>query len=71
MSFSDLPRQGNDAIKPFAIRTAPEALDELKTLLKLSKIALPTFENSQKDGKHGIDRERLQAIKEKWIDFDW
>lgn len=71
MSFSSLPGGSNDAIKPFTIHTDPEILDELETLLKLSRVAVPTFENSQKGGKLGIDRQRLQSIKEKWIDFDW
>jgi microsomal epoxide hydrolase len=71
MSFSSLPSGSNDAIQPFTLHTPREELDELKMLVGLSKIAVPTFENSHKDGKYGIDRDWMQNIKEKWINFDW
>jgi microsomal epoxide hydrolase len=72
MALSSLPSGGhNSAIKPFTIETAQEVLDELKTLVKYSKIAVPTYENSLGDRKYGIDRESLLSIKEKWINFDW
>jgi hypothetical protein len=71
MSFSDLPNGSDGAIKPFKIETPKKVLDELKTLVQYSKIAVPTFENSQKDGKYGLSREWLESVKAKWADFDW
>ena len=71
MSFSSLPGGIDEAIKPITLHTPSEALDELKTLVELSRIAKPTFENLQKDGKYGIDREWMQRIKNKWVKFDW
>ncbi|ERF69832.1 hypothetical protein EPUS_08033 [Endocarpon pusillum Z07020] len=71
MSFSTLPSGVNHAIKPFTLNTPAAEIEELKTLIKHSRIAVPTFENSQKDGKYGIDREWMQNIKEKWLKFDW
>ncbi len=71
MSFSTLPNGANDAIQPFILKTSADAVEELKTLIKYSKIAVPTFENSHKDGKYGTDREWMQKIKEKWLDLDW
>jgi microsomal epoxide hydrolase len=66
-----LPSHADGVISPFTIEMSQEVLDELKTLVKYSKIAVPTFENSQKDGKFGLDREWMLNIKEKWINFDW
>jgi microsomal epoxide hydrolase len=71
MAFSSLPKGSDEAIKSFTLNTPPEVLDELKTLVQLSKIAVPTFENLKKDGKFGIDREWMQNIKDKWVKFDW
>ena len=72
MSFSSLPSDiTNDAIKPFTFNTPPEALDELKSLVQHSKIAVPTFENSRAEGKYGISRDWMQNIKDKWTKFDW
>ncbi len=71
MSFSSLPSSSNGSISPFTIRTSTEVLDEMKTLVQHSKIAEPTFENSQKDGKYGVDREWMQTIKDKWLKLNW
>lgn len=73
MSFASLPNSTgrNDAIQPFTIHTPQEALDELKTLIQNSRIAVPTFENSRTDGKYGLDREWMLNIRDKWAKFDW
>ena len=71
MTFSSLPTDTQGAVGPFTIKTPQVVLDELKSLVKLSKIASATFENSQKDGKWGLDREWMLNIKDKWVEFDW
>lgn len=71
MSFSTLPAGSSDTITPFQIQTPPEVLEELKLLVKYSRIAVPTYENTQKDGKYGIDREWMVNIQKKWLEFDW
>jgi microsomal epoxide hydrolase len=71
MSFSNLPAGASGAIKPFSIEISQQELDELKTMVKLSRIAVPTYENSQSDGRYGVKREFLQTIKDKWVNFDW
>ena len=71
MAFSTLPNVADSAIQPFTIETSQEILDELKVLIKSSRIAVPTFENSLKDGRYGVDREWMQTIKDKWSIFDW
>lgn len=65
MAFSTLPNGGKDAIKAFSISTPQQELDELKTLVQLSRIAVPTFENSQSDGRYGVKWEWMQTIKDK------
>lgn len=72
MSFSTLP-SGADAaaIRPFKLNTPQSVLDDLSSRVKNSKLAVPTFENTQSDGKHGVDRKWMETIKEKWAQFDW
>ena len=71
MSFSVLPHGQRDDVKPFTLSTHPQSLEDMKTLLKLSRIAEPTYENTQEDQKYGVTRDWIQHIKQKWINFDW
>jgi microsomal epoxide hydrolase len=57
---------------PFKIGVHPTAIDELKTLLKVSKLAKPTYENTTKDKNYGVSREWLEEAVRVWReDFDW
>ena len=71
MSFSSLPSGTHGAVRPFTVETPQAVLDEMKSLVKLSKIASATFENAQKVGNWGLDREWILNIKDKWVEFDW
>jgi Epoxide hydrolase N terminus len=71
MAFSGLSNGADNAIQPFTIKTPEEVLGELQMLVQGSRIAVPTFKNSLKDSKYGVDREWMQNIKEKWTNFDW
>lgn len=74
MSFSDLPTGASASIKPFKISTPQETLDELNTLVKLSKIAPLTYESKHADAKKdkfGISHEWLTNAREEWLKMDW
>ncbi|KAF4997501.1 hypothetical protein FGRMN_3865 [Fusarium graminum] len=57
--------------KPFQVSIAEDRVAELKQLVKLGKIAPPTYESTQKEHNYGIDHQWLTDAKAAWIDFDW
>lgn len=72
--FATIPTSLSTTIqpKPFKVDIPQSALDELKTLLKLSKLAPPTYENSQDDRRYGVSAKWTQNAKDKWLnEFDW
>ncbi|KII87377.1 hypothetical protein PLICRDRAFT_43010 [Plicaturopsis crispa FD-325 SS-3] len=73
-AFNKIPDSPTRTIQPTPFKlTVPDAkLDELKTLLKLTKVAGPTFEGSQQDRKYGVTTEWVQGAKDHWENrFDW
>ncbi|TVY82933.1 putative epoxide hydrolase [Lachnellula suecica] len=57
---------------PFSINIPESSLTELQTILKYSKLAKPTYENSNSDKYHGVSREWLEHAKSSWENtFDW
>jgi microsomal epoxide hydrolase len=57
---------------PFEVDIPQVELEELKTLLKLSRLGPETFENKQQDGQFGITRDWLANAKAEWEEtFDW
>ncbi|KAE8386397.1 Alpha/Beta hydrolase protein [Aspergillus alliaceus] len=68
--FSHIPPTARVTPSVFTASISQEQLAELQTLVKVGKIAPPTYENSQPG--FGITSNWLTAIREKWInDFDW
>jgi len=57
-------------IKPFKVSFSDASLDELKTLLKLSKLPPPTYEGKQTN--LGVTRQWMEEAKTRWENgFDW
>lgn len=72
LPFSKSPSGTLVTPTPFRVNIPESALTELKTLLKYSKIAKPTFENTTTEGYYGVSREWLQDAKSNWESrFDW
>ncbi|PYH89173.1 alpha/beta-hydrolase [Aspergillus ellipticus CBS 707.79] len=70
--FSQLPSTAKISPSPFNISIAADQQADLKTLIQLSRLAPPTYENSQADRRFGITSDWLKSIREKWINnFDW
>ncbi|KAF7122388.1 hypothetical protein CNMCM5793_000413 [Aspergillus hiratsukae] len=68
--FSKLPSAAN--IFPTRYAVGDEQITELKTLVKLAKIAPRTFENQQQDRRYGVTSDWLTKMREKWLnDYDW
>lgn len=72
MSFTKFQSNATLSPTPFQISIPQESIDELKTLLKLSKVAKPTFENVQTEKNYGVTREWIVNTTRFWADgFDW
>lgn len=69
--FSQVPSGAKILPSPFHIHVPDEQLEELQLLIKLSKIAPPTYESVQQDRKYGITTEWLTNAREAWRTFDW
>ncbi|CAF1134184.1 unnamed protein product, partial [Didymodactylos carnosus] len=70
--FTNLPRSATIQLIPFKVSIPQSTLDELKSLVRLSKLAPPTYEGSQEDRKYGVTSKWVREAKEKWEkDFDW
>lgn len=72
--FNTIPKTAKSQPSPYSVAVSEERLEELKQLLKLSKIGPPTYENlhaETREGKFGLTREWLVDAKKEWLDFDW
>lgn len=70
--YAQLPFKASIPVEPFKIQIPDKDLDELKTLLKLSRVSKPTFENQKGNEKLGVSREWLQETKQYWeTQYDW
>lgn len=61
----------NGSLCPFEINIPDNAVEELRTLIRCSKIAGPTYETSVEGGVFGVSRQWLLYAKSKWEDFSW
>lgn len=73
MSFDLLPNKPTLKLTPFEAKADSKKLEDFKTLLELSPIAVPTYENTnRKDGQYGVSREWAQHMKDNWLNhYDW
>ncbi|KAK5790409.1 hypothetical protein VI817_007696 [Penicillium citrinum] len=70
--FNTLPATARVAPTPFQVAFPKDQLLELETLIKLSKLAPPTFENSQTSTQYGVTKDWLVAMREQWLrSYKW
>ncbi|KAJ5692502.1 hypothetical protein N7462_001925 [Penicillium macrosclerotiorum] len=70
--FSTLPSTARVTPTPFTISIPKQQLAEMETLIKLSKVAPPTYENSQIDARYGVTSAWLVTMKEQWLrSYHW
>jgi microsomal epoxide hydrolase len=70
--YSTLPNKPTIQVDPFKVNIPQEDLDDLKVILKHTRIPKETFENSQSHPEdYGVTREWFIQAREKWLDFDW
>jgi microsomal epoxide hydrolase len=73
--FGTVPTGAEQQPIPFELHVEEQKLQDLKTLLRLSPVAKPTYENLQDDGSHGrfgVSRKWVANAKKYWEDeYDW
>jgi microsomal epoxide hydrolase len=63
-------------VKPFRIDIPQQDIDDLHTLLKVSRITRPLWENQGKSSEvnrldYGVKREWLARARDAWLAYDW
>ncbi|OJK02015.1 hypothetical protein ASPACDRAFT_1897171 [Aspergillus aculeatus ATCC 16872] len=71
LAYSDIPSGAKVPPKPYQLHISDAQIEELLVLVKLSKVAPPTYESSQEDRKYGITRDWLLEARQAWKSFDW
>ena len=73
MSYDKVPSKCTLKLTPFTAHCPDKKLSDFKTLLELSPIAVPTYENTTRtDGQYGVTRKWAQDMKETWLhNYDW
>ncbi len=71
-SYDQLPNRASLEVAPFPVHVAERDLQDLKDLLRMSKLGPETYENTRPDGKFGVTHEWMKETKAYWEkDFDW
>ncbi|CAI6342208.1 unnamed protein product [Periconia digitata] len=74
-SYASLPSEASqDSIKPFEIHIPDQKLEDFKTLLRLSPLAPPCYENQEAQASQGlgVTHAWLTNAKETWLNkFSW
>lgn len=70
--YAQVPPNAIESPSPFRITIPETDLEEFYTLLTLSKIAAPTYENLQEDRRYGVSSKWLAGAKDYWLnEFVW
>lgn len=71
-AYSTLPFTPSVPVEPYKVDIPQSDVDDLKALLKLTRVPKETFENSRKhEEDYGITREWFQTARQAWMEFDW
>ena len=71
-SMTFIPPKATLRPTSFKVSIPDTMLEEMKQLIKASKIASETYESSFSDRKYGVTREWITNAKEQWENhFDW
>lgn len=71
-SYASLPYETRIEVKPYKASVPQQDLEDLKAILKLTRIPGKTFENSQPHREdYGVTRDWFIDARDKWLGFDW
>lgn len=70
--YNTVPQSAQLQPEEFQVAISEQELSDFKDLLRLSKIAPRTYENTQADGKYGVTHEWMSQVKKYWeTEYDW
>ena len=70
--MTSLPPKATLRPTPFKVSIPDATLEEMKLLIKASKVAPETYESSFSDRRYGVTREWMINAKDQWENhFDW
>jgi len=70
--FGDLPPDAQGSFRSFNVDVSSTDLEDLKTLLRLSKLPPPIYENSLPNRRLGVQLEWMKHAVDFWSNnFDW
>lgn len=70
--YSQIPAKALQKPESFKVEIAGKEIEDLKQLLKLSKIPKPTYESLLEDGRFGVSHKWMTETKRVWeSEFDW
>ena len=70
--YAEVPSAATLRPVPFEVKIDDDKLHELKILIKQSKVAPDTYENTQEDGRFGVSNKWITDAKDHWENtFDW
>lgn len=71
-AFGTLPPNARITPEDFVVTFPQTELDDLRSLVKASRVGPETFEGLQQDRKYGITPQWLHNAKTSWLeDFNW
>jgi microsomal epoxide hydrolase len=70
--FDQLPLGAANFVKRIQVRIDDKKINQLKSLVEIAPVAVPTWENGREDRDLGVSREWLLNAKEHWTsNFSW
>lgn len=71
-SFATIPAGATLRPEKFELKVSEQDLKDFKDLLRLSKLAPETYENTRTDGRYGVTHEWMSQTKAYWeTKYDW
>jgi microsomal epoxide hydrolase len=71
-AFGRLPPAAQTTPEDINVEFSQTELDDLRSLIKASRVGPETFEGLQQDRKYGITTQWLRDAKASWLeDFNW
>ena len=71
-NYTQVPAKALKKPEPFKIEIPDKEIENLKQLLKLSRLPKPTYESLQEDGRYGLSHKWMTEAKRVWEEeFNW
>ena len=71
-AWAKLPFEPSIPIKPFTLDIPRKDIEELQTLIKLSRFVPKSYENSQADGRYGVTHDWMTKAVDVWKNsYNW